>query len=157
MTTKFKHDCDQCQFLGHELGHDLYVCGAHMIPGFGPTILARFGNDGPEYASMPWRLIVDAIGQGGVPDPLMAGADAVKEILTNTLLPHSGEFRRFLKMHGTRDLLQKVSAQANAVLRQELTDKNFPYSPVPFLALRTEAYLEEGMVCFGIFPAEATT
>lgn len=40
---KFKHDCDSCEFCGHFYGHDVYVCR--------DTVLARFGNEGSEYAS----------------------------------------------------------------------------------------------------------
>jgi len=42
----FTHDCDSCQFLGTHKGlHDLYYC-----PGE-PTVVARYGNDGPDYKS----------------------------------------------------------------------------------------------------------
>lgn len=42
---KFTHDCDACTFLGTYDGIDLYFC-----PGE-PTIIARYGDDGPEYSS----------------------------------------------------------------------------------------------------------
>ena len=44
-TPLFTHDCDKCQFLGTFKKHDLYFCAA------GPTVVARYGNDGPEYKS----------------------------------------------------------------------------------------------------------
>lgn len=40
------HDCDRCRFLGHEKEHDLYLC-----PGVNPTVIARYGSDGPNYLS----------------------------------------------------------------------------------------------------------
>lgn len=40
---KFDHDCTACKFHGHFYGHDVYTCG--------DTVLARFGNEGSEYAS----------------------------------------------------------------------------------------------------------
>jgi hypothetical protein len=43
---KYDHDCDRCQFLGTFDGHDLYYC-----PGGGPTIIARYSSDGPDYSS----------------------------------------------------------------------------------------------------------
>jgi hypothetical protein len=59
---RFEHDCESCVFLGRYTrpvadgtgnrrhpprDHDLYYCaGAHD-----PTVIARYGSDGPEYAS----------------------------------------------------------------------------------------------------------
>jgi len=45
MTPKFTHDCEGCKFLGHYEGHDLYYCAGE------PTVIARYGSDGPAYAS----------------------------------------------------------------------------------------------------------
>lgn len=54
---QFIHDCDQCVFLGqykHPLKDgtlepvDLYFCPAALG---GPTVIARYGNEGPEYSS----------------------------------------------------------------------------------------------------------
>ena len=45
---RFTHDCDTCTFLGSDEGHDFYFCGSsHPFP----TVIARYGSDGPEYAS----------------------------------------------------------------------------------------------------------
>jgi len=52
-TTKpqYKHDCDQCQFLGVTIGGgrvaDLY---AHVSPSW-VTLIARYGDEGREYFS----------------------------------------------------------------------------------------------------------
>ena len=48
---RFAHDCDMCRFLGTFLTHegvdtDLYYC-----PNGQATVVARFGNSGPEYIS----------------------------------------------------------------------------------------------------------
>jgi hypothetical protein len=45
---KYKHDCDQCIYLGIYEDYDLYFC---KQGGKSPTVLARFGNAGPEYLS----------------------------------------------------------------------------------------------------------
>jgi len=42
---RFLHNCDVCVFLGHLEGNDLYFCPKE------PTVLARYGDDGPEYTS----------------------------------------------------------------------------------------------------------
>lgn len=50
---KFVHDCESCDFLGHFFGHDVYL---HAYTSREPSIIARFGSDGPEYYSMPISL-----------------------------------------------------------------------------------------------------
>ncbi len=47
---RFRHDCDRCQSLGQYGPHDLYVC-------HGGTLLARYGDDGPEYASLDREIV----------------------------------------------------------------------------------------------------
>ena len=42
----FKHDCDECVFLGHVVEHDFYYCDKSIT-----TLVARYGNDGPDYTS----------------------------------------------------------------------------------------------------------
>lgn len=44
---KFKHDCEDCVFMGRHNDHDLYYCAQSSIP----TVVARYGSDGPEYKS----------------------------------------------------------------------------------------------------------
>jgi len=52
----FEHDCERCEFLAHielpetirgESSYDLYYCPGED----GGSIIVRYGNDGPEYAS----------------------------------------------------------------------------------------------------------
>ena len=47
---QFKHDCDLCKFLGRDewdnTPYDLYFCSKR-----GPILVARYGNDGPDYVS----------------------------------------------------------------------------------------------------------
>lgn len=43
----YKHDCDRCVSLGEYKGMDLYFCQES----FGPTVVARYGDDGPDYKS----------------------------------------------------------------------------------------------------------
>lgn len=45
---RHKHDCDRCRYLGTSNLHDLYFCEKQIV---GPTIIARWGSDGPEYTS----------------------------------------------------------------------------------------------------------
>lgn len=42
----FQHDCDECVFLGHHHGHDLYFCNKSVA-----TLIARYGDEGEDYAS----------------------------------------------------------------------------------------------------------
>jgi hypothetical protein len=44
----FQHDCKNCKPLGHYNEHDLYFC---TQGGLVPTVLARYGSEGPEYLS----------------------------------------------------------------------------------------------------------
>jgi hypothetical protein len=47
-TARFCHDCTQCQPLGRFQEYDLYFCNQG---GFGPTVIARWGDAGHEYTS----------------------------------------------------------------------------------------------------------
>lgn len=49
-TPKYTHDCPDCLFLGHRDGLDVYCC--EKGGGSGPTLIARYGNDGWNYASV---------------------------------------------------------------------------------------------------------
>lgn len=64
----YTHDCDKCHFLGNFtynaplwnnttelMQFDLYRCATTSLGKH--TIIARHGDDGPEYASMPDKLI----------------------------------------------------------------------------------------------------
>lgn len=53
MTPKFKHDCENCTFLGHFYDHDVYKCGTSLV--------ARYSDTGNEYASYPKSVFVDAL------------------------------------------------------------------------------------------------
>jgi len=48
---EYKHDCDNCTYLGFEKKDgkmvDLYFCPQHKVP----TIIARYSSDGPDYIS----------------------------------------------------------------------------------------------------------
>ncbi len=44
----FKHDCENCTYLGTFEGRDLYACARNNIV---DTVIARYGNQGSEYAS----------------------------------------------------------------------------------------------------------
>lgn len=59
MKPKWTHDCKKCEYLGSMfLGRglaDWYEC-----KGSDPSIIARFGDDGPDYWSMPKDMALDA-------------------------------------------------------------------------------------------------
>jgi hypothetical protein len=57
----FTHDCDKCTFLGHYFDHDVYVCKTEISRG---SIIARFGNEGSEYASCPLDLFIGGLTDG---------------------------------------------------------------------------------------------
>jgi hypothetical protein len=50
---RYTHDCDACEYLGEHLEYDLYYCPRCD----GGTVLARYGNDGPDYASTMVSLL----------------------------------------------------------------------------------------------------
>jgi len=49
MRPVFQHDHDNCHWLGHAEGHDLYYCTQDMI--HQPTLIRRFGNEPYQYNS----------------------------------------------------------------------------------------------------------
>ncbi len=52
---RYKHDCRKCKYLGQHKEYDLYHCyNCALEKG---TVIARYGNDGWEYASTPILLI----------------------------------------------------------------------------------------------------
>ena len=68
---QFKHDCRHCQFKGNGYYKgqtvDWYTCATSS----GQTVIARYGDEGPQYASSvigetvePCRLVLAALAQG---------------------------------------------------------------------------------------------
>mgnify|MGYP000958939769 CR=1 FL=1 len=52
MLRHFQHDCNQCRFLGHYDGFDLYVCdNEFQVYYHYPTLVCRNGDEGPQYKS----------------------------------------------------------------------------------------------------------
>ena len=49
MIPRFTHDCDSCQFKGQFGDFDVWFCARCD----GGSWIARYGSDGPEYASYP--------------------------------------------------------------------------------------------------------
>lgn len=52
MGPKYKHDCDECKYMGpmitaSMIETDLYACWHQGMP----TWVLRFGDDGPDYTS----------------------------------------------------------------------------------------------------------
>lgn len=101
MKPLFEHDCDACVFLGtwrknpdcdNQEDFDLYVCEAFTNLS-SINCLARFGNDGPDYASMTL--------ENSVWDASLAAHDAGKERPSMYLcwVPELLECWRRAKMH----------------------------------------------------------
>jgi hypothetical protein len=62
----WQHDCQKCVLLGTVSFHDLYYC-----PGIlGGSVIARYGNDGPEYRSGPVDVLLDNLSRFDETDPL---------------------------------------------------------------------------------------
>jgi len=57
---KFEHDCDRCQWIGHRNEQDWWFCPSCD----GGTMLKRYGDDGPDYGSMPVDAYVSFIARG---------------------------------------------------------------------------------------------
>lgn len=59
MKPKFQHDCDSCIFLGTITSegedYDIWTCPSSNKNGYA-IVIARFGDDGPEYASTTTRV-----------------------------------------------------------------------------------------------------
>jgi hypothetical protein len=47
----YAHNCSLCRYLGHFRAHDLYYCKAQEAHYGMPTVIARWGNEGPDYVS----------------------------------------------------------------------------------------------------------
>lgn len=47
-TPRYIHDCKECIYLGQKDEYDLYFCNQG---GLLNTVIARFGNEGPDYIS----------------------------------------------------------------------------------------------------------
>lgn len=65
MEPTYKHDCGCCEFLGPYREYDLYWCPQVQVDGSNQTIVARFGDEGPEYASLPIELCASMENQLG--------------------------------------------------------------------------------------------
>ena len=51
---KYQHNCDKCKFMPWPWKpFDVYVCPQ----GGSPTMILRYGNDGPDYESVPLDVI----------------------------------------------------------------------------------------------------
>lgn len=54
---KFQHDCNDCKYLGTFFNLDVYLCSKS---GRG-SIIARFGNDGPDYYSSRISVLLNEL------------------------------------------------------------------------------------------------
>jgi hypothetical protein len=53
---RFVHDCNGCVHIGSDAEHDYYYC-AKAESDMGGSIIARSGDEGPDYASCPVSII----------------------------------------------------------------------------------------------------
>lgn len=51
-TPQHTHDCDDCTLIANLGKDDLYVC-CESLGAEEDTLIRRFGDDGPDYASFP--------------------------------------------------------------------------------------------------------
>lgn len=58
----FTHDCDECEFLGHFLGHDVYQCQNPENPF--QSVIARYGTEA-DYISYPAEILLALLEQNG--------------------------------------------------------------------------------------------
>lgn len=78
---RYQHDCDACIPLGEFGKFDLYACKAGGS--LGTSYIARYGSDGPEYASAPHSIVErcyigsDRLSAGGV--AIVVAYDRVNE------------------------------------------------------------------------------
>jgi len=61
-TPKYAHDCDNCRFMGHILGYDVYSCENAIGP---PSLIARHGNNGGDYGSLRQDIFVSLLRENG--------------------------------------------------------------------------------------------
>ena len=159
----FTHDCDKCQPLMSLAGHDLYICDASIVPGMGPSVIARYGNEGGDYLSMPWKMLQDHVVQKTlthvtVKDPpavhhlnmLLVGVREVKDLVMQTVHLHSPEFAKYLRMPSSKSVLGTIEMHVNMVYQEELLNKDFPYWAGPFQALHLVPFQMDEMVSFEI-------
>ena len=59
MMPRYTHDCTNCQYLGEDGDFDLYAC--RSVWPVRLTFLARYGDDGPEYASLDEEVLETAM------------------------------------------------------------------------------------------------
>lgn len=127
MHPHFQHDCYKCVFLGtivhQEHPHDLYVCTkASYNTQTGPSLIARFGDKGHEYQSLPWSSLMNTSRWDR--DPILC---AVMEevlarinreagwVLQQTMAP-------FLRESATQQLLCVLGREATIAMRRANTD-----------------------------------
>ena len=63
-TPKYVHDCDHCHFIATIGGLDVYT-HTYTREGSTPSIIARFGDEGAEYTSMPLSYFRKLIADNG--------------------------------------------------------------------------------------------
>lgn len=91
---EFVHDCDKCRFLGHHFGCDVYVCNEGGGDSLAPSIIARHGNEGQEYASGPVRIVMRGIWENGLVVSNLDGKE--QEETWESLIARGGQPHYFL-------------------------------------------------------------
>ena len=61
--SKWHHDCDECVGLFTEGGEDWYVCPRSLGGG---SLIARYGDEGPEYWSAPLSILAERVLEGAM-------------------------------------------------------------------------------------------
>lgn len=60
-TPQFTHDCDTCRFIGRINGFDVWMHDTEPR-----SLIARYGNEGSEYTSVPPNLFRSWIAMNGI-------------------------------------------------------------------------------------------
>lgn len=85
MTPRFEHDCDKCVHLGPFQMYDLYLCPKQAL---GPSVIARYGSEGPDYTSSPVKLVPTGfLGVSGATHELRPLVEAVRIARHRGLIP----------------------------------------------------------------------
>ena len=83
---RYQHNCDACIPLGEFDKFDLYACKAGGV--LGTSYIARYGSDGPEYASVPYTILrrcyvgSDRLNAAGVAMVIAYDRDTREEVST---------------------------------------------------------------------------
>jgi hypothetical protein len=119
----FQHDCCECLFLGttddpRGRSYDLYVCAkASTAQTLGPSLIARYGNEGPEYISMPWKLVAQTKPRDLPEGIIMAHDTVVRRIFTEFRTEMQAKLESYRRELVTPRFLASMGSELTYILR----------------------------------------